>query len=74
MGLAWPREVPPWTIVPGSMAAALILAPIAIATPASADGAGAFVGGMMAGRAMNNMNRRTPAEYKAKKQAILDGL
>jgi membrane protease subunit (stomatin/prohibitin family) len=114
MGLAWAREVMAWTIVPGAVAAALILAPIAIATPSSADGAGAFVGGIMAGRVMNNMNRRTqaeeyqayhqqpvpqtapasqsaesriaqldklaaggyitPAEYKAKKQAILDGL
>ena len=49
-----------------AVAAILLLSPIAIAPPASADGAGAFVGGMMAGRVLNNMNRRTQAEeYQA---------
>jgi hypothetical protein len=33
-------------------------------TPALADGAGAFVGGMIAGRVLNNMKDRTQAEQQ----------
>ena len=39
---------------------------VAVVPVAQADGAGAFVGGMMAARVMNNMERRTEAEeYQA---------
>jgi len=98
-------------------ATSLLLAPLTIAAPASADKAGAFIGGMVTSRVLTNMHRRTqaeeyqayssqpvqqaapassgggsaearikqldklaaggyitPAEYKAKKQAILNSL
>jgi hypothetical protein len=100
-----------------AIATSLLLAPLTIAAPAFASKAGAFIGGMVTSRVLNNMNRRTqaeeyqayssqpvqqaapapsgggsaedrikqldklaaggyitPAEYKSKKQAILDGL
>ena len=47
-------------------ATTLLLAPLILATPALAGHGGAFVGGMVAGRVLNNMNRQTQAEeYQA---------
>jgi hypothetical protein len=45
-----------------AVATSLLLAHVAIAPPASANGAGAFVGGMITGKVLDNMNRRTEAE------------
>lgn len=47
-----------------STMAAAMLGAAAVPTTALADGAGAFVGGMMAARVMSNMNERTEAEQE----------
>ena len=52
--------------VTAAAATSLLLAPLTLAPPALAGHGGAFVGGMVAGRVLNNMNRRTQAEeYQA---------
>jgi hypothetical protein len=60
-------------IVIGAACAALTASLITTTLPAQADDAGAFVGGMLAGRVMRNMNERTQAEkqqaYYAQQQA-----
>jgi hypothetical protein len=49
-----------------SAAGILIAAGLIIGTPAHADKAGAFLGGMVTAKVLNNMDRRTKAEeYQA---------
>jgi hypothetical protein len=49
-----------------AVASSLLLAPLTIAAPAFAGKGGAFIGGMLTSRVLNNMNRRTQAqEYQA---------
>jgi hypothetical protein len=45
-------------------AGTVLLAIVATAAPAQADGTGAFVGGLLAGKVMNNMHQRTEAEQQ----------
>ena len=60
-------------VLTGASGALLLSATLASSVPAQADDAGAFVGGMLAGRVMNNMRQRTEAEqqqaYYAQQQA-----
>lgn len=46
----------------GAASAVLLAGAVTAVAPAQADGTGAFVGGLLAGKVMNNMSRRTDAE------------
>ena len=51
----------------------LLAATLSLSIPAHADDAGAFIGGMLTSKVLNNMNRRTKAEeqqaYNSSRQA-----
>ena len=49
-------------VLTGTSGALLLSATLTTSLPAHSDDAGAFVGGMMASRVLNNMHRRTEAE------------
>ncbi len=50
------------TILTGTAAVFLIVAGLTAAVPAQADGAGAFIGGMVTSRVLRNMSARTQAQ------------
>ena len=60
-------------VLTGASGALLLSATLTTSIPAQADDAGAFVGGMLAGRVLHNMKARTEAEqqqaYYAQQQA-----
>lgn len=49
-------------MVLGAVTCVLGMGMVGIHSPVRADGAGAFIGGMLAGKVVNNMQRRTEAE------------
>ena len=51
-------------VLGGATAALLLSAALTMSIPAQADKTGAFVGGMLAGRVLNNMHQRTEAEQQ----------
>jgi hypothetical protein len=61
------------SVVLGAAGTAILLATVTVSVPARADKTGAFIGGMVAGRVLNNMHRRTEAEeqqaYYSQQQA-----
>lgn len=61
------------TVFTGTLGAVLMVSVISMPSPAQASDAGAFVGGMLAGRVVHNMSERTQAEqqqaYYAQQQA-----
>ena len=62
------------TMFTGTLGAVLMAGLISMPTTSRADGAGAFVGGMLAGRVVHNMSERTEAEqqqaYYAQQQSV----
>jgi hypothetical protein len=62
------------TVFTGTLGAVLMVSVISMPSPAYANGAGAFVGGMLAGRVVRNMGERTQAEqqqaYYAQQQSV----
>jgi hypothetical protein len=61
------------TVFSSTLGAVLVVSAMSMPTTARADNAGAFVGGMLAGRVVHNMSERTQAEqqqaYYAQQQA-----
>ena len=62
------------TILTGAAAIFLILAGLTAPVPAQADGAGAFIGGMVTSRVLRNMSARTEAQesmaYSQQQQSV----